>query len=475
MDSEDQDPSRPLSASRSHFRDNNVEPHSIPLPPSASSINSSLNVAGLSRSNSGTSRSAKTTGVPPTSITGGHSPLSQTTTFGHRITGEGSISSQSAHQSGISSNHIPGIQPSAAFFHPSRPSYYSSNNFALSNLNHAVNQSSTYPVLPAHMMPAPSAPTSSAVDQRPSSTGSDSFAHGSFTTDEFGNGRGTLNSNSNTVTRSFSTKISREPLLPIGQRPKAPPVPHQNVMAGRARSNTTQHSRKSNGNASGSTTPGGRVRTSLEKFLRRTLSVDAHSPSTTFSRSAKDVSNLEDLEHGDNYLELKSQRAIEEEDTFNITNDKAADHMSSVSRRRRQSPQMYAPSTPHHANRFPRFNPIPPVSEDTSNPPLDKTPILSESGTQLRNYEIHPSNNGFFFGGKIMTGGDSALPFIASFIVALGIAGTWSGTTAVWWWHNESPAVSILGAYLCLMTFSNMLVTVCERFCSSWSILKQNS
>ncbi|KLO18546.1 hypothetical protein SCHPADRAFT_819513 [Schizopora paradoxa] len=434
----------------------NAEPHSIPLPRSASSLGSSLNAGGLSRNNSGNSRSLKTTGAPSTAVTGGHSPLSQTTTFGHRITGEGSISSQSAHQSAISSNHIPGIQPSAAFFHPSRPTYYSSNNFALSNLNHAVNPSSTYPVLPAHMMPAPSAPTSSTVDQRPSSTGSDSFAHGSFTTDEFGNGKGTLNSNSNTVARSFSTKISREPLLPIGQRPKPPQAVPPHAVTGRARSNTTQHPRKSNGNASGSTTPGGRVRTSLEKFLRRTLSVDAHSPSSTFSRSVKEIANLEDLEQGDNYLELKNQRAIEEEATFNITNDKAVDQESSISRRRR-SPQPYSPSSEHHRNRFPQFNPNPP--EDASKPPLDKTPILSESGVQMRNYELHPSNNGFFFGGKILTGGDSALPFIASFLVALGIAGTWSGTTAVWWWHNESPAVSIIGAYLCLLTFSNMLAT----------------
>lgn len=173
----------------------------------------------------------------------------------------------------------------------------------------------------------------------------------------------------------------------------------------------------------------------------------------------EDIESSAGREHGDNYLELKSHRTVEDEGTFNITNDKAVDHQSSISRRRRNSPQPYSPSSQHLHSPFPQFNPNPPVPEDPSVTPSDKTPVLAESGKQLRNYELHPSNNGFFFGGKILTGGDSAWPFIASLIVALGIAGAWSGTTAVWWWHNETPAVPLVGAYLCLVTISNMLAT----------------
>jgi len=41
--------------------------------------------------------------------------------------------------------------------------------------------------------------------------------------------------------------------------------------------------------------------------------------------------------------------------------------------------------------------------------------------------------------------------------VWLTIAPVWFGTTAVWWWHNLSPAASIVCAYLALLTLSTML------------------
>jgi palmitoyltransferase ZDHHC9/14/18 len=78
----------------------------------------------------------------------------------------------------------------------------------------------------------------------------------------------------------------------------------------------------------------------------------------------------------------------------------------------------------------------------------------------MRNYETHPSRNKFFCRGRFLTGGDSPLAFIASLGVTLGITGVWFGTTCVWWWRNESPAVAAVGAYLCLITISTMLTTV---------------
>lgn len=78
----------------------------------------------------------------------------------------------------------------------------------------------------------------------------------------------------------------------------------------------------------------------------------------------------------------------------------------------------------------------------------------------MRNYQLHPSRNRFFLGGRLLTGGDSPWAFIASLIVVLSITGIWFGTTCVWWWMNESPAVAAVGAYMCLLTISSMFATV---------------
>lgn len=76
-----------------------------------------------------------------------------------------------------------------------------------------------------------------------------------------------------------------------------------------------------------------------------------------------------------------------------------------------------------------------------------------------RNWQNFPSQNTFFFNGRLLTGGDSPLAFIFSVSVLLAIAGVWFGTTAVWWWKHESPAVAAVGVYMCLLTISSMFVT----------------
>jgi len=78
----------------------------------------------------------------------------------------------------------------------------------------------------------------------------------------------------------------------------------------------------------------------------------------------------------------------------------------------------------------------------------------------MRRYELHESRNRFFCRGRLLSGGDSPWAFIGSLALVLGISGTWFGTTCVWWWHNESPAVACAGAYMCLLTIFTMLSTV---------------
>jgi len=49
-------------------------------------------------------------------------------------------------------------------------------------------------------------------------------------------------------------------------------------------------------------------------------------------------------------------------------------------------------------------------------PSLSAVPVRDVySGKLVRNYEQHPSRNRFFFGGRLLTGGDSPWAFVASF------------------------------------------------------------
>ena len=103
------------------------------------------------------------------------------------------------------------------------------------------------------------------------------------------------------------------------------------------------------------------------------------------------------------------------------------------------------------------FDPVPPHD---MHPPLAETPRVDEKGRAMRNYQLHPSRNRFFVRGRILTGGDTPWAFVASLTVVLGITGVWFGTTCVWWWLHESPAVAGVGAYMCLLTISSMFATV---------------
>lgn len=50
-------------------------------------------------------------------------------------------------------------------------------------------------------------------------------------------------------------------------------------------------------------------------------------------------------------------------------------------------------------------------------------------------------------------------PFVFSVLLVLGTAGAWIGTTCVWWWKHESPALAAVGAWLVLLAVVSMART----------------
>jgi palmitoyltransferase ZDHHC9/14/18 len=86
--------------------------------------------------------------------------------------------------------------------------------------------------------------------------------------------------------------------------------------------------------------------------------------------------------------------------------------------------------------------------------------MVDKKGHPIYNHSLHRGRNRFFCGGYLPTGGDSPWAFISSLVVVFGITGVYFGTTCVWWWKNESPAVAAIGAYMTLLTISSMLRTV---------------
>ncbi|KAL5533051.1 ERF2 [Sanghuangporus sanghuang] len=435
-----------------------------PLPRTASSVHSGGvgSGTGLSRSTSGASRARSTqTGQ------GSHAPRSPSaysTTF--------TIPSSSGHHATSqapppSSTHAGGIQPSASFFHPSRPTYYTD----FSPMSQFIPGSNALNVMPLGTVTR-STSVSHHGDPRPESGGSDSFAQASFTSEEPAPGTTSRERSDSasqataaiSVNRGFSMKKSREPLLPIGQKPKSTvPIPRPGVNASASATKLPgigsygKWGDESTGGEEGGfintfgTGAGGRVRTSFEKFLRRTLSNDTQMAQDT-SYVKDSMQPLEDLEargrkSEDPYMEFKASPDLmfDEEGTMDITRHNGT-APSTISRRQLKSVQR---------THFPDFNPVLPATT----PPLARTPKLDSSGKPIRKYQLHPSSNTFFLKGKLLTGGDSIWPFVCSLALVFGLTGVWSGVTAVWWWKNESPAVAIIGAYLCLITIANMMGT----------------
>jgi hypothetical protein len=206
-------------------------------------------------------------------------------------------------------------------------------------------------------------------------------------------------------------KHSREPLLPINvvkQAPADPCVPEPPV--------------------SGANTSSSKMRSSLEKIFKRGTSAESIVASSNALRIQPEFSEGE--------MRQPHSPSTPKDGYFPT------------------QPLPHSPA-PSPTSRHPGFVPMPPPNTAPFVPH-----ISLKTNKPERNYVGYPSKNTFFLYGHLLTGGDSPLPFIASLTLTLGIAGTWFATTCVWWWHNESPAVAAVGAYMCLLTVASMLATV---------------
>lgn len=305
-----------------------------------------------------------------------------------------------------STTHAGGILPSSSFFRPSRP-VHSRPSSTLSITSNDV--------LPTFNSASP--------DQHPFSILTSHVSHESDLR-SYGD-PGSLRDTTGQLSKRL--KQSREPLLPLNNK--------QLVASASTPSHIPMYS-----DPSYKATNANRMRHSFERVFRG-LSLDsmrksASSPGHTLPR-------------------LSST----EEHPLAFSNSGAIDDLSPQIYSRRKfsrSPPLikiassgsrsFSP-TPNHV-----FLPVPP---DTVTP-LSAMPVVPPR----QNYQQHPSRNRFFCGGRMLTGGDSPWAFIASLTLVCGLSGVWFGTTCVWYWHNESPAVAAVGAYMSLLTVSCMLTTV---------------
>ncbi|KAG6916605.1 hypothetical protein DXG01_006162 [Tephrocybe rancida] len=329
-----------------------------------------------------------------------------------------------------SSTHAGGIQPSSLFFHPARPAQQPQYSPQPSLRNDDPSIGDNYPLAPLSSSTHPQ-------EQKRHSLGQASFDEQELTTDTTEDPHTTQFAS---LTRS---KVSREPLLPIGgpshtrkpsvlsTSPTSPPTSPKKLTAGRVRTSLDR--------VFGLTFPN---RLSLDSIRNRndspydeeralTPTKPPHSPTPT-----------------DTPLRLFNNRAPPAPSSR--SHSPAPSHSSSVSGR---------PSTPTPA---PSFIATPPAPTSASRYRLSQTPLLKPGSSKpIRNHELHPSRNHFFLSGRLLTGGDTPFAFIGSLSLVFGLAGLWFSTTCVFWWHhsNGTKTIVIVGAYLAALVLSTMLTT----------------
>ncbi|KAI0636700.1 DHHC palmitoyltransferase-domain-containing protein [Trametes polyzona] len=314
--------------------------------------------------------------------------------------------------------HVGGVLPSASFFHPSRPNYP--------------------PPSPTPPLPRPSTAGSvSSAGGTPADALRLAALGGSYQRDRISEGTDSVDHSAEDVKsstlapslRTASMKYSREPLLPIGNA-----SPAKSGGASRPTVQTNPYGRNEGS--------GGRMRDSFEKLFKRRFSFEGSRKSPT--------SPINPGPSGAFGLQPRSAEISPV--TFDLNVDGTDRSPTSPGHRKHSlSPLQGSATSLSHV-----FIATPPAHMD---PPLSAVPILDMRGKPMRKYQLHPSQNRFFLGGRLLTGGDSPWAFIASLTVVLGITGVWFGTTCVWWWLNESPAVAAVGAYMCLLTISSMFAT----------------
>lgn len=247
-----------------------------------------------------------------------------------------------------------------------------------------------------------------------------------------------------------SPKHSRDPLLPIGARPRGATVTSRPSI-----SSTSPY-----GKGSESTNGAGtRMRGSFEKLFKRGLSFESGkktSPIIPMQSGPLSASSSTNSNSQTNCMTRSRQASPITPSgpghmTFNLT--APTDALSPLARYKNSSAQPGASSTSLQEI----FNPIPPTDV---NFPLAETPKMDpKTGKAMRNWTQSQSRNRFFLGGRLLTGGDAPWAFVASLTVVIGITSVWFSTTCVWWWLHESPAVAGVGAYMCLLSISSMFAT----------------
>ena len=336
----------------------------------------------------------------------------------------------------LSGTHAHGILPPPPFFHPSRP--YTAPH-RLSDASRPSSEVSSDAISPLHDREVVNqfrfSPQSLMHDATYDSDGSYAVS----------GSRTSRNSMQDALSQlpTRGQKHSREPLLPLAglARSRSDSLNTHRSKPSLAR-NVVE---KNAANASAAA----RMRDSFDRF-RRGLSLESVRRSLSGSTSASPSPVAADLPLNGSTNNEPTTFEVKE----NSDEDYKALRASGVVPLdlRRQS--------------LPVFTPYPPSK---STYPLSSIPVkLEKSARYVRNYERIPSANRWFMRGRLLVGGDKPWAFIGSLALAFGITGVWFGTTCVWWWHNKSPAVAVVGAYMCLLTISLMLSTVGHVRFENW-------
>ena len=264
------------------------------------------------------------------------------------------------------------------------------------------------------------------------------YSLGSDTEDE------RLHAQLSTSSRHRWTKQSREPLLPIGGPVKKPSVTPTNTPTkpnNPARRSLSIYAPSQLNTSTTSPTTPSRMRSSLERVFKKRLSVESVRRSLSGLGHTPTQESVE-TPTADGRLTFEMKSADIEFAPVVVDNTRKNLALGS------QSPNS-------HVHRG-CFTPTPPAGG------FDLRGIVMTDNNKkpIRKWTLHPSQNRFFFDGRLLTGGDTPWAFVASTAVVLAIAGVYFGTTAVWWWKNESIAVPIVAVYMTLLTISSMLATV---------------
>jgi hypothetical protein len=109
----------------------------------------------------------------------------------------------------------------------------------------------------------------------------------------------------------------------------------------------------------------------------------------------------------------------------------------------------------------PTPNSVPPSTE-----PYRRKPSSVRKYKRLQAQPLQSTT--YFLQGRLITGGDSILPLIGSFVLVLGMGGLWLGTTGVWVWRDGlgaggagkgGKAAVIIFAYLFGVCLGSMIAT----------------